>query len=182
MSNTGLTEEKGSINTDRELFREDLHDPMDPSNHYSPSIHVTIDGRIGIDVGGSVIVMSIQEWHKLGSEDAISYIPRRIRLDRMTKEELAIYNMVGDIENLGAHPLLTDVVVLLQQARDKLADWVEEPASVETSTFSKELENLINKHGKENRSNTPDFLLAEFLENCLQVYNHIVTKRDNWNK
>lgn len=55
----------------------------------------------------------------------MSEIPRRIRLDMMTPEELAIYNLVGEIEKLGAHPLLTDVVVLLGQARDKLADWVD---------------------------------------------------------
>jgi hypothetical protein len=52
-------------------------------------------------------------------------IPRRIQLDKMIPEELAIYNLVQQIENLGAHPLLTDVVVLLGEARSKLADWVE---------------------------------------------------------
>jgi hypothetical protein len=52
-------------------------------------------------------------------------IPRRIRLDLLTPEELALVNMVEQIEKLGAHPLLTDVVVLLGKARSKLADWVE---------------------------------------------------------
>ena len=52
-------------------------------------------------------------------------IPRRIRLDLMTPEELGIYNMVGEVEKLGAHPLLTDVVVLLGNARGKLSDWVD---------------------------------------------------------
>lgn len=63
-------------------------------------------------------------------------IPRRIRLDLMTPEELAIYNMIGEIEKLGAHPLLTDVVVLLAEARSKLADWVDLtlPTSVTTET------------------------------------------------
>lgn len=55
----------------------------------------------------------------------ISDFPRRIRLDLMTPEELGIYNMVGEVEKLGAHPLLTDVVVLLAEARNKLADWVD---------------------------------------------------------
>lgn len=50
---------------------------------------------------------------------------RRSRLDRLTQEELAIFNAVQQVENLGAHPLLTEVVVLLQQARERLADWVE---------------------------------------------------------
>ena len=45
-------------NTDKELFREAKGD------YYSPSLHVTIDGLIGINVGGSVHVMSLREWHK----------------------------------------------------------------------------------------------------------------------
>jgi hypothetical protein len=52
-------------------------------------------------------------------------LPRRIRLDLMTPEELALYNMVGEIEKLGAHPLLTHCVVLLGDARSKLSDWVD---------------------------------------------------------
>jgi hypothetical protein len=52
-------------------------------------------------------------------------IPRRIRLDLLTTEELAMFHMVGEIEKLGAHPLLTDVVVLLGEARNKLSDWVD---------------------------------------------------------
>lgn len=55
--------EQASINTDRELYREDLQDPLDPDNFYAPSIHVTQDGRIGMSVGGMVIVMSIRNWH-----------------------------------------------------------------------------------------------------------------------
>lgn len=67
--------------------------------------------------------------------------PRRIRLDLMTPEELAIFNMVGEIEKLGAHPLLTDVVVLLGEARGKLADWVDLtlPASVTAETDEEKL-------------------------------------------
>lgn len=61
-------------------------------------------------------------------------IPRRIRLDLLTPEELAIYNMVVEIEKLGAHPLLTEVVILLGQARDRLADWVELPPSADGDT------------------------------------------------
>jgi len=51
--------------------------------------------------------------------------PRRASINLLTPEELKIYNLIGEIENLGAHPLLTDVVVLLGDARNKLADWVE---------------------------------------------------------
>ena len=46
-------------NTDRELWRETEGD------FYAPSIHVTESGSIGMNVGGSVVVMPIYEWHAL---------------------------------------------------------------------------------------------------------------------
>jgi len=52
-------------------------------------------------------------------------IPRRARTELMTPEELAILGLSWQIEELGAHPLLTDVVVSLSNAREKLADWVD---------------------------------------------------------
>lgn len=51
--------------------------------------------------------------------------PRRQCLYLMTPAELAIYNAVQAVEEVGADPLLTDAVVLLQQARDKVADYVD---------------------------------------------------------
>ena len=46
-------------NTDRELWREREGD------YYSDSIHVTKDGGIGINCGGSVFVKSLRGWHEL---------------------------------------------------------------------------------------------------------------------
>ncbi len=51
--------------------------------------------------------------------------PRRCDLLQLTPAELVLRNAMLEIEALGAHPLLTDVVCLLDQAREKLADWVE---------------------------------------------------------
>jgi len=39
--------------------------------------------------------------------------------------------------------------------------------------FKKELEHLINMHSIENGSNTPDFILAEYLCDCLAAYEKI---------
>jgi hypothetical protein len=47
-------------------------------------------------------------------------------------------------------------------------------------TFKKELEELINKYSKENGSDTPDFILAEYLYNCLLVFDVATIKRENW--
>ena len=48
-------------NTDRELYREG-------GNDYSPSIHVTESGGIGINVGGHVLVASLRNWHDAGNK------------------------------------------------------------------------------------------------------------------
>jgi len=47
-------------------------------------------------------------------------------------------------------------------------------------SFKKELETLINKHSKENGSNTPDFILAEYLNDCLDNFNKIMKTRAKW--
>jgi len=45
-------------------------------------------------------------------------------------------------------------------------------------TFQKELEQLINKHSIENGSDTPDFILAEYMMGCLKAYGRAVKARD----
>jgi hypothetical protein len=51
--------------------------------------------------------------------------PRRNRVDLNTKEELLIRSAIDAVERVGAHPLLTDVVVKLTDARESLADWID---------------------------------------------------------
>lgn len=46
--------------------------------------------------------------------------------------------------------------------------------------FQRELQSLINKHSLENGSDTPDFILASFLENVLVDWNHATRTRDRW--
>lgn len=46
--------------------------------------------------------------------------------------------------------------------------------------FRKQLEKLINQNSLENGSNTPDFILAEYLENCLNAYNIANSKKTSW--
>lgn len=49
-----------------------------------------------------------------------------------------------------------------------------------TPTFEQELERLINAYSQENASNTPDFILAQYLLMCLAAWNHGVTEREQW--
>ena len=51
-------EAKAALNTDRELWREREGD------YYADSLHVTEGGGIGMNCGGSVIVMPIRKWHE----------------------------------------------------------------------------------------------------------------------
>jgi hypothetical protein len=53
--------------------------------------------------------------------------PRRADLMLMTPAELAVRNAVLAVEAAGCHTLLTEAVILLGQAQDKVADFVELP-------------------------------------------------------
>ncbi len=47
-------------------------------------------------------------------------------------------------------------------------------------TFRKEIENVINRNSKEQASNTPDFILAQYLEACLAAFDVAVQQRETW--
>ncbi len=46
--------------------------------------------------------------------------------------------------------------------------------------FIGELSTLINKYSKENGSNTPDYILANYLNDCLLLFNKAVMKRSEF--
>lgn len=46
--------------------------------------------------------------------------------------------------------------------------------------FEKAIEEVINRHSIENNSNTPDFILADFLTNVLQAYDDAINKRSRF--
>lgn len=58
MANSDQSEAKR--NEDKEIWRKV------PGDFYAPSIHVTKEGHIGINVGGTVLVRSVEDWHFLG--------------------------------------------------------------------------------------------------------------------
>jgi hypothetical protein len=47
-------------------------------------------------------------------------------------------------------------------------------------TFQQELAGLINRHSLENVSNTPDFVLAQFMDKCLKAFNTASYAREAW--
>ena len=46
--------------------------------------------------------------------------------------------------------------------------------------FTKDLQKLLNNYGMDNKCNTPDYLLAEHLETCLETFANTVQSRDTW--
>lgn len=52
-------------------------------------------------------------------------IPRRNRLDLNTPAEQAIRKAMSAVENLGAHPRLSEIVIEPDLLRDKLADYLD---------------------------------------------------------
>lgn len=48
------------------------------------------------------------------------------------------------------------------------------------ASFGRELQLLINKYSRENGSNTPDFILAEYIMGCLLAFDQAVESRDRW--
>ena len=53
---------------------------------------------------------------------------------------------------------------------------------IKIETFEEEITDLINKYSVENKSNTPDFILAEYLLGCLRAYELAVNRRDDWER
>lgn len=60
-------------------------------------------------------------------------IPRRINVSRWTPAEHAISAAMRAVEEMGADPALTDAVVLLEQAKSRVADYVDACIAEEAS-------------------------------------------------
>ncbi len=58
---------------------------------------------------------------------------------------------------------------------------IEEIEPVATKeTFRHLLSTLINAHSLENESDTPDFILAEYLTDCLAAFDKATERRTEW--
>jgi len=51
---------------------------------------------------------------------------------------------------------------------------------MEMSDFRKDVEILINRQSMENGSDTPDFILSEYLADCLKAFDKAVRRRTDW--
>lgn len=46
--------------------------------------------------------------------------------------------------------------------------------------FREKIERAINQHSMENGSNTPDFILAKYLADCLAAFDKATNARERW--
>lgn len=61
------------------------------------------------------------------------------------------------------------------------ADWREPSAADQRRLeFSEGLRGVINRFSRENASDTPDFILADYLSACLDAYGAAAKARDKW--
>lgn len=47
-------------------------------------------------------------------------------------------------------------------------------------TLEQAIRDVINRHSAENASDTPDFILAEYVTGCLDAFNQAVRAREKW--
>lgn len=52
--------------------------------------------------------------------------------------------------------------------------------AIENKSLEQDLTELLNRHSIENRSNTPDFILASFLIECLVAWTRTTRLRERW--
>lgn len=110
---------------------------------------------------------------------------------KLTEEEQEKVNKIKDIVGCNAvaeyatysNPSLAEVGARYQEEANrrymelhsKIAQAAEEKKKPD---FLKELTELINKYSLENGSNTSDWILAEYMRDCLEAYNRAVVKRN----
>lgn len=65
---------------------------------------------------------------------------------------------------------------------DSCACTPTESCKAHGDTFRRDLARAINRNSRENGSNTPDFILADFLARCLEAFDAATRRRADWNE
>lgn len=77
-------------------------------------------------------------------------------------------------------PIQTKVLLNTQNLKNMSTQAINPDAPRVVSDFEKELTSLINRYSRENRSDTPDFILAQYIDNCLTAFDVATLRRDQW--
>lgn len=57
---------------------------------------------------------------------------------------------------------------------------VESYEELKELALENEIRSVLNRYSAENGSNTPDFILAQYLMGCLRIFNATIQKRTKW--
>lgn len=57
---------------------------------------------------------------------------------------------------------------------------IDEAQQIHENEFESQLRKLLNTWSIESRSDTPDFVLAKYMADCLDAFSSAVRKRDHW--
>jgi hypothetical protein len=68
--------------------------------------------------------------------------------------------------------------VYVNQALDRLGEMIDLGPS--NNTLERDLARVLNRHSQENRSNTPDHLLASYVLKVLDAGNALINRRSHW--
>lgn len=154
-------QQQGAANTDTVIYRE-------PSSFYDDgwdTIAFTHDRRISITVAGHGIIKTLKQWHTLARED----------IKRREESQINIGGKWGEPQNSGGI-LGMDFNKIEERVIGSLAP----DAPVKAPTFAQKLAALLNENSKEKGSNTPDFVLAEYLTNCLGNFEAAIKAREKF--
>lgn len=75
---------------------------------------------------------------------------------------------------------LTDMPALLRVLTEEVMRSSPAQTPSEPSTLTDDLAATLNRHSAENASNTPDFILAEYLMDCLRAFDMASRHREQW--
>jgi hypothetical protein len=92
-------------------------------------------------------------------EDVVDGIAIEVQIDLSTQVGRQAWDQIQD--NTPGFSIGTDDVEMLE----------------DDITFEQDLAQVINRHSRESASGTPDFVLAAYLVNCLEAFQHGVAQR-----
>lgn len=73
-----------------------------------------------------------------------------------------------------------EILNALQSDAERIYKETPLPADPKPLTFEQKISKAINQHSAENDSNTPDFILAQYMLNCLKAFNEASNAREKW--
>lgn len=143
-----------------------MRGPIPSTSQQCGDVTVTLDPNVGGE-GEAALTLGLLENRR-----------RTAILDAVAQREL-LRTLAWSL----GHPLTADAVreLGIEPGGTPNALKAAEPTEpAPRSGFSEELEALINRHSREGRSDTPDFILADYLGECLAAYERATRSRDRW--